>query len=118
MGLEIRNARQHYYYRRQRDGKSVKRVHIGAGSVAHEAAAQDALRKAKREADRQEAQRTVAMLEPLDALGTEFDEGLWLLTMATLFAGGHAPAQGPVAEATECGFSTLKMGPRWKSGLR
>jgi hypothetical protein len=28
------------------------------------------------------------MLEPLDALGAEFDEGLRLLTMATLLAGG------------------------------
>jgi hypothetical protein len=80
--------RRGYYYRTRRIGASVRRVYVGAGPAAHEAAAQDALRKAKREADRREAQRTVAMLEPLDALGAEFDEGLRLLTMATLLAGG------------------------------
>jgi hypothetical protein len=77
-----------FYYRSRRSGAAVKRVYLGKGEAARAAAKMDAETKVRREADRREARRTAAILEPLDSLGAEFDEGLRLLTMATLLAGG------------------------------
>ena len=61
---------------------------MGHGLPAEQAATADAEARARREADRQEARRTEAMLEPLDALGAEIDKDLKLLVMVTLLAGG------------------------------
>ena len=86
MAWEVRGHRQ-VYYRSRRQGDRVVKVYLGRGLAAEQAARQDSEVRAQREADRQEARRMAATLEPLDALRAEADDGLRLLTMATLYAG-------------------------------
>jgi len=87
MAWEVRGHRQ-VYYRSRRQGDRVVKVYVGHGPLAERAAKLDAEVRARREADRQEARRMEATLEPLDVLRAEAEDGLRLLTLATFFAGG------------------------------
>ena len=84
-----RRHRRKYYYRSVRlpDGR-VGKIYCGSDGRGERAAKADAEAKAKREADRAEAHRAEAALEPLDALAVELEEGLTLLARATFLAGG------------------------------
>ena len=84
-----RRGRRKYYYRSVRlpDGR-VGRKYYGGGVRGERAAKEDTEARARREADRLEACRAEAALEPLNALAAEMDDGLRLLATATFLAGG------------------------------
>jgi hypothetical protein len=69
---DVRGESQVYYYRHRRVGGRPRRVYVGTGAAAEEAAAEDARRKAERQADRTAAEadrrRYAAATEPLDGL--------------------------------------------------
>lgn len=78
-----------YYYRSKRlpDGR-VGKVYCGSGGRGEEAAKEDAAARALVDADRAEASRSEAAIEPLATLAKELDEGLAVLATATFLAGG------------------------------
>jgi hypothetical protein len=67
------------YYRHQRIGGRPRRVYVGTGPAAEQAAAEDARRKAQRQAEREfdeaDRRRYAVATEPLDGL-TALVEGL------------------------------------------
>ena len=85
----VTRGRCRYYYRSKRlaDGR-VGKVYCGGGDQGKQAAEADAAAKARREADRADAQRAREAFEPLDALTAELNEGLSVLAKATFHVGG------------------------------
>lgn len=93
MGWEPRGGRR-FYYRYERDGKTVHKIYCGAGEAAKRAAAEDAATKAKRAADRAELAVFQAKLASVDQLAEEIKQGVDLLTEATLLALGFHQHRG------------------------
>jgi hypothetical protein len=79
------------------NGRTVK-TYVGRGPVATIAARMDAEARARceadRAADRTRLQELQAMLGPLDALRKDLDEGVRMLTAATLLAGNFRQHKG------------------------
>jgi len=90
MSWERRKGRD-YYYRGCRQGKRVRKVYLGGGSEAVEAARIDAERRAKEQAERTER----AEAEQLDAQMDRMCRAVQRLMSAVLYgAGFHQHARG------------------------
>jgi len=85
----VTRGRRKYFYKSKRlpNGR-VGKVYCGGGDRGEQAAKADATAKARREADRAEAQRAIEAFESLDALTAELNEGLTVLVKATFHVGG------------------------------
>lgn len=93
MAWESRGDRR-FYYRYQRDGRNVRKIYCGAGEAAKRAAAEDVAKKEKRAADRAELAVFQAKLAAVDQLAEEIEQGVDLLTEATLLALGFHQHRG------------------------
>ena len=82
-------GRKKYFYRSVRlpDGR-VGKKYLGKGLLAEEAERADIEAQIRRKVDQAEVSRTEATVEPIDALSDDLDDGLNLLAVATLMAGG------------------------------
>jgi transposase len=93
VGLEKRNGRV-YYYKSQRDGEKVRKVYVGAGEFAHEAAKLDEVKRRQREEEatywREERER----LERSAAFVREVESAVEVLTRAYLLASGFHQHKG------------------------
>ena len=65
-----------YYYKSRRIGNAVRKVYLGAGDVAKQAAANDAAAKAKRVADQAALADFQARLAGVDQLAADVDQGV------------------------------------------
>lgn len=87
MGWQTRGNRgRRFYYRSERVGQQVRKVYLGRGEAAWQAAAEDAATKAKRAADRAALAEVQAKLAALDQLVDETGHGVNVLVEATLAA--------------------------------
>ena len=90
MSWERRKGRD-YYYRGIREGKRVRKVYLGGGSEAVEAARVDAERRAHEQAERTER----ADVEQLDAQVDQMCRAVQRLMAAVLYSAGfHQHARG------------------------
>jgi hypothetical protein len=93
MGWE-RRRKKDFYYRSQRTGNQVRKVYLGGGEIARQAAAKDAATKARRAADQAALAELQAKLAGLDGLANEAQQGAELLTEAALLAIGFREHRG------------------------
>ncbi len=85
MGWQTRGDRGHrYFYRSERVGQQVRKVYLGRGEVARQAAAEDATAKAKRAAEGAALAEVQSKLAALDQLVDETEHGVNVLVEATL----------------------------------
>jgi hypothetical protein len=93
MALEKRGANL-YYYRSVRDGEKVRKVYEGSGELAGIAHEREiisrAVRKHERRAEREELDRLVALVGPVE----ELSEAAEVLVRAHLVAAGYRRYQG------------------------
>ena len=95
MAWEARGKTQHrFYYRSQRVGRSVRKVYLGSGDVAKQAAEKDAAAKAQRAAQTVELTELQATLAGLDQTAAEVEMGVDLLTEAALLSMGFHQHRG------------------------
>jgi hypothetical protein len=94
MGWEKRERGTWYYTRSHRAGDRVVKEYIGTGPIAELAAAQDALKRHRREEEakawRAKRERLEALEEPVEELCEVAD----LLARATLWAAGYHQHRG------------------------
>jgi hypothetical protein len=93
MAWETR-GRTRYFYRSQRVGNAVRKVYIGSGNVAKQAAEKDTAAKAKRAAQEVELAELQATLAGLDQTAAEVETGVELLTEAALLSMGFHQHRG------------------------
>ena len=93
MAWEARGSRA-YFYRSLRQGSKVRKVYLGAGDVAKQAAERAAGAKAKRTADQAALANFQSKLAGVDQLVASTTEGVDLLTEATLLAIGYHQHRG------------------------
>ena len=93
MAWETRSTRQ-YYYRAKRVNGRIEKTYLGAGDVARHAAEKDAAARAKHAADRAELAEFQARLAGVDGLAGKAEQGVELLTEATLLAIGFRNHRG------------------------
>jgi hypothetical protein len=89
-----RGGERRYYYRHRRINSRSKKIYLGAGSHAQEAAQKDAETAAARSADRAAADALEQRLEPLDHLGDELDKRLEMFVEAALLTSGYHEHRG------------------------
>jgi hypothetical protein len=80
--------RRGYFYRSQRCGAKVKRVYMGKGEAAQQAAAQATAARARRAAERAELADLQAQIAVADQIDAEAVRGVGLLLEATLLGQG------------------------------
>ena len=98
MAYEARKSGSRFYYASLRDAATgrVRKVYLGRGERAAEAAAAVAGRRERREAERRAVRDARAALRALDGLTAELDAAAALLMEAVLLAWGwHRPNYGP-----------------------
>ena len=93
MAWETRGACP-YYYKSRRIGNTVRKVYLGSGDVAKQAAANDAAAKAKRVADQTALAEFQTRLANVDQLAADVDQGVRLLTEAALLTAGFREHRG------------------------
>jgi hypothetical protein len=95
MAWESRHGRtKRFYYRSKRVGGQVRKVYLGRGEVAVQAAAKDAAAKAKRAAEKAELARYWAAIDEMRQLAAEIERGVDQLTEATLLLLGFHQHHG------------------------
>jgi hypothetical protein len=96
MAWETRGGSRQYYTRTHRVGSKRVRVYLGCGPAAEAAAAEDARRRAEREAEAQRVRGDQARHAPADELLDTLATGADLLVKAVPNAAGfHRPARRP-----------------------
>ncbi len=93
MGWE-RHRKKDFYYRSARVGNQVRKVYLGSGEIARQAAKKDAAKRAKRAADSTELAEFEAKLAGVDQLAAEVGTGVGLLVEGTLLAMGFRDHRG------------------------
>ena len=83
-----------YYYKSRRIGNTVRKIYLGAGDVAKQAAANDAAAKAQRVADQAALAAFQTRLANVDQLAADVDQGVRLLTEAVLLTAGFREHRG------------------------
>ncbi len=83
-----------FYYRSKRVGSQVRKVYLGSGGVAAEAATKDAAAKAKRAAEKRELADYQAALNSVLQLAEELKRGVNQLMEATLLSMGFHQHRG------------------------
>lgn len=95
MAWEARGKGQHrFYYRSRRIGREVRKVYLGSGDVAKQAAEKDAAAKAQQAAQAVELAKLQATLAGLDQTVAEVELGVELLTEAALLSMGFHQHHG------------------------
>ena len=93
MAWESRGQKR-YYYRVQKANGRVRKLYLGAGDLARQAAAHDEARKARRAADQAELAELQTSLTTVEQIAAEVQHGVDLLTEATLLALGYQERRG------------------------
>lgn len=93
MAWELRSGRR-YMYRSVRHGHRVRKVYLGAGEAAEQAARIDAAKRAKRSKEKGELAALQVKLNAVDQLTAEAQRGINLLAEAALFAHGFHQHHG------------------------
>lgn len=93
MAWETRRGRQ-YLYRSERNGAHVRKLYVGRGAKAEQAARELADAKAQREHDRAEATNLEARLAAADQITAEGQQGAAQLVEATLLVVGYHNHRG------------------------
>ncbi|CAN5631061.1 hypothetical protein BH23PLA1_BH23PLA1_44220 [soil metagenome] len=92
----IRNGQHRYYSRSHRQGKTVRRVHLGNGPVAEAAELLDQMRRADRQEQREAFEAAEEVRDAADALLDDLDRLARLLLRTELVAAGyHRHDRGP-----------------------
>jgi hypothetical protein len=94
-----RRDRRLYYYRSVRDGEKVRKVYVGAGEIACKSQEGDILRRAGREAQRQQAKAELERLETVAAPVLGLSEAAEVLVRAHLIAAGYHRHKGEYRRA-------------------
>ena len=89
-----KRRKKDFYYRSQRAGNRVRKVYLGSGEIAQQAAEKDAAAKARRAANKAEVAELEAKLSGVDQLVTEVQRGVDVLTEATLLVLGYHEHHG------------------------
>ncbi len=87
MGWETRGGKS-YYYRKERDGASVRSMYVGGGETAALIAQLEEMRSGEVEHERELERRARAQAETADVEHAAFDEMVKLLTKGALLAAG------------------------------
>jgi hypothetical protein len=90
---ELRGKKR-VYYRSRRVGRKVHRIYLGGGAAAQKAAEKDAATRAKRAAERAALAAFQSQLADADRLVAEVQQGVDVLTEATLLASGFHEHHG------------------------
>ena len=93
MAWETRGTRP-YYYKSRRIGNTVRKLYVGSGDVAKQAAANDTAAKVKRTADQTALAEFQTRLAGVDQLAADVDQGVRLLTEAALLTAGFREHRG------------------------
>jgi hypothetical protein len=93
MAWETRGTRP-YYYKSRRIGNTVRKLYVGSGEVAKQAAAKDAAAKVKRAADQTSLAEFKTRLANVDQLAADVDQGVRLLMEAALLTAGFREHRG------------------------
>jgi hypothetical protein len=93
MAWETR-GRTRYFYRSRRVGKTIRKVYLGSGDVAKQAAAKDAAAKAQRVTNQAALAEFQTRLAGVDQLAADVDQGVHLLTEAVLLTMGFREHRG------------------------
>jgi hypothetical protein len=90
MGWERRNSTSHlYYYRGRRINGRVVKEYFGNGFAAHQAAREDAERRADRDAERKAIIAEKIQMQPIHEMATDLDDATAILVEASMLAGGY-----------------------------
>jgi hypothetical protein len=93
MAWETRR-RSRYFYRSKRVGTHVRKVYLGGGQIAQQAAEKDAAAKAKQAAQKVELAELQVKLSSVDQLAAEVETGVGLLLEGSLLAMGFHEHKG------------------------
>jgi len=93
MAWETRGTRP-YYYKSRRIGNTVRKLYLGSGDVAKQAAANDDAAKAQRVTDQAALAELQTGLANVDQLAADVDQGVHLLTEAVLLTAGFREHRG------------------------
>lgn len=83
-----RGTRALYYFRSIRKGRSVRKVYYGRSQLAHQAAQEDADRRASRAAERLALVDKISRSQPLATLTANLDGDTQVLVEAEMLAAG------------------------------
>jgi hypothetical protein len=93
MGWEERNGHR-YYYRKEREGGTVRSVYVGSGDYAEAVAALDAVQRFERERRREAWRQTKARHKRSERAALDAERGIRAIRDAALIASGYHTHKG------------------------